>query len=188
MQGSPSIKPFEERAKAWATKLVLIQDLIDIWLKVQGVWQYLEPIFGSEDIMRQMPEEGKLFKKQDGMWRENAKKIVKDVRCLVVADIPGLLESYKEQYGFLETVQKGLNDYLEMKRLYFPRFFFLCAHTHHANPRIPSFARTPRLRHLPCLCTHHLRKPRAVESLAAPTTSSSRFSRRRRTRCACSPF
>eukprot|EP00966_Prymnesium_polylepis_P159327 3682303-Prymnesium_polylepis.1 len=34
MQGSPSIKPFEqERARAWATKLVLIQDLIDIWLK-----------------------------------------------------------------------------------------------------------------------------------------------------------
>ncbi len=57
-------QPFEERAKAWSTKLVLIQDLIDIWLKVQGVWQYLEPIFGSEDIMRQMPEEGKLFKKQ----------------------------------------------------------------------------------------------------------------------------
>jgi dynein heavy chain len=69
MQGSPAIKPFEERAKAWSTKLVLIQDLIDIWLKVQGVWQYLEPIFGSEDIMRQMPEEGKLFKKQDAMWR-----------------------------------------------------------------------------------------------------------------------
>ena len=84
MQGSPSIKPFEERAKAWATKLVLIQDLIDIWLKVQGVWQYLEPIFGSEDIMRQMPEEGKLFKKQDGMWRENVKKVLRDVRVLAV--------------------------------------------------------------------------------------------------------
>ena len=65
MAGSPFIKPFEERARSWATKLVLIQDLIDIWLKVQGVWQYLEPIFGSEDIMRQMPKEGQLFKKQE---------------------------------------------------------------------------------------------------------------------------
>ena len=125
MQGSPYIKPFAERATAWANKLVLIQDLIDIWLKVQGIWQYLEPIFGSDDIMRQMPEEGKLFKKQDGMWRDNVKKVLRDVRVLVVADIPGLVESYKEQMGMLEIVQKGLNDYLEMKRLYFPRFFFL---------------------------------------------------------------
>ena len=125
MQGSPAIKPFEERARNWANKLVLIQDLIDIWLKVQGVWQYLEPIFGSEDIMRQMPEEGKLFKKQDGMWRENVKSILKDVKVLTVADIPGLVESYREQHDMLEVVQKGLNDYLEMKRLYFPRFFFL---------------------------------------------------------------
>ena len=87
--------------------------------------QYLEPIFGSDDIMRQMPEEGKLFKQQDGMWRDNAKKVLKDVRCLEVANIPGLVDSYKQQDSYLETVQKGLNDYLEMKRLYFPRFFFL---------------------------------------------------------------
>ena len=51
------------------------QDLIDIWLKVQGMWQYLEPIFGSEDIMRQMPTEGALFKKQDALWRDNGKKV-----------------------------------------------------------------------------------------------------------------
>ena len=125
MQGSPFIKPFAERAKAWGDKLVLIQDLVDLWLKVQGVWQYLEPIFGSEDIMRQMPKEGALFKKQDGMWRDNVNKVKVDVRVLVVADIPGILESYQEQQETLELVQKGLNDYLEMKRLYFPRFFFL---------------------------------------------------------------
>jgi len=47
-----------------------------MWLKVQGMWQYLEPIFGSEDIMRQMPKEGALFKKQDAMWRGNASKVM----------------------------------------------------------------------------------------------------------------
>ena len=56
-------------------------------LKVQGVWQYLEPIFGSDDIMRQMPKEGALFKKQDGMWRDNVNKVKADVRVLVVADM-----------------------------------------------------------------------------------------------------
>ena len=44
---------------------------------------------------------------------------------LKVVEIPNLLESYKEQHELLEQVQKGLNDYLEVKRLFFPRFFFL---------------------------------------------------------------
>jgi dynein heavy chain len=125
MAGSTFIGPHEARTNAWVSKLVLIQDAIDIWVKVQGVWQYLEPIFGSEDIMRQMPKEGKLFKEQDAMWREMMKRVHANVNVLAVADIPGLLESYRKQHELLEQVQKGLNEYLEMKRLYFPRFFFL---------------------------------------------------------------
>eukprot|EP00931_Biecheleriopsis_adriatica_P059471 TRINITY_DN3558_c0_g2_i1.p1 TRINITY_DN3558_c0_g2~~TRINITY_DN3558_c0_g2_i1.p1 ORF type:complete len:4446 (+),score=1220.06 TRINITY_DN3558_c0_g2_i1:273-13340(+) len=125
MKGSPFAGEFAGRLDEWEKYLVGVQDIVDVWLKVQGVWLYLEPIFSSEDIMQQMPTEGRLFREVDASWRDLMAKSVAEPNALVVFKQENFLEILRAANDKLETVQKGLNDYLETKRLYFPRFFFL---------------------------------------------------------------
>ncbi|XP_030856161.1 dynein heavy chain 3, axonemal-like [Strongylocentrotus purpuratus] len=125
MRGSPFIAPFEAELKEWEIRLHRIKDILDSWLKVQAAWLYLEPIFGSEDIRRQIPVEGEMFTTVDGHWREIMHTSVKNTLALVVTSQKDMLENLQHSEGLLDTIQKGLNDYLEKKRLFFPRFFFL---------------------------------------------------------------
>lgn len=40
------------------------------WVVCQRAWLYLEPIFSSEDINRQLPVESKRYQTMDRMWRK----------------------------------------------------------------------------------------------------------------------
>lgn len=62
MRSSPFIAALGDKATNWENKLISMQDIMDVWLMVQSTWMYLEPIFSSEDIMKQMPVEGRNFK------------------------------------------------------------------------------------------------------------------------------
>jgi len=78
MKGSSYIKPFEQEIKEWEDKIIRVQETIDEWLKMQAQWLYLDPIFSSEDIMQQMPEEGRMFKIVDQNFRDIMKTTAKD--------------------------------------------------------------------------------------------------------------
>ena len=125
MRSSPFVKPFEQRCRDWEKKLISMQEIIDEWLKCQSVWLYLEPIFSSEDIMRQMPQEAKRFTQVDRMWRKVMQQTEAKPNVLMATAQEGMHESFVNANQLLELIQQGLNDYLEAKRLSFARLFFL---------------------------------------------------------------
>ena len=117
--------PFEARIEEWNRKLCTVSDLLEVWITVQRNWLYLQPIFESPDINRQLPTEGKKFSSVDKNWRSTASAAKNNVRVIDFCDNEKLLERFKESEILLEQVQKGLSDYLETKRSVFARFYFL---------------------------------------------------------------
>ncbi|XP_037881601.1 dynein heavy chain 3, axonemal [Glossina fuscipes] len=125
MKRSPFIVALGSKADDWENRLTQVQNIIDTWTQVQVTWMYLEPIFSSEDIMRQMPLEGRNFKAVDKVWRRIMRHTNHDLHVMVATEYPNMLDIFLKAVDDLETVQKGLNTYLEQKRLFFARFFFL---------------------------------------------------------------
>jgi len=59
MCASPYIKPIESDAKSWEQHLRYSQTTLEAWIQCQRTWAYLEPVFSSEDILRQLPTEAR---------------------------------------------------------------------------------------------------------------------------------
>lgn len=117
--------PFEQRIDNWNSTLQTVSEVVDEWVQLQRNWLYLQPIFDSADINKQLPQEGKRFTTVDKYWRSTMQGAVKGVLAIRFCDDARLLERFREGNKLLEMVQKGLADYLETKRAGFSRFYFL---------------------------------------------------------------
>lgn len=53
--------PFEARIDSWNATLQTVSEVLDEWIQLQRNWLYLQPIFDSADINKQLPLEGKRF-------------------------------------------------------------------------------------------------------------------------------
>ena len=98
----------------------------------------MESIFGAPDIQRQLPNEAKKFNIVDKSWKETMRTVQKLPNALRAATRPGdyytlyehcnnitllagLLEEFQKCNALLDEIQKCLEDYLESKRMQFPR-------------------------------------------------------------------
>lgn len=90
MQSSKDVEEFKEKVNYWQKALKQVDQVIQIWLKVQKAWQRLEPIFlQSDDIRSQLPDDTKRFEKIDIDWKEMMREAAEDPGVISAATYDG---------------------------------------------------------------------------------------------------
>ena len=97
------------------------------WSEVQRTWSYLESIFiGSEDIRAQLPEDSSRFDIVDKDFKVLMVEMAKTPNVVKATNAEGLPEKLLELMQSLSKCEKALAEYLETKRLAFPRLIADC--------------------------------------------------------------
>ncbi|NWR75951.1 DYH9 protein, partial [Centropus unirufus] len=126
LMSSKYIAFFLEEVSSWQRKLSTADSVISLWFEVQRTWSHLESIFiGSEDIRAQLPMDSKRFEGIDVDFKELAYEAHKTPNVLEATNKPGLSQQLEDIQSRLSLCEKALAEYLDMKRLAFPRFYFI---------------------------------------------------------------
>ncbi|XP_036884188.1 dynein heavy chain 9, axonemal isoform X2 [Sturnira hondurensis] len=117
---------FLEEVSGWQKKLSTADAVISMWFDVQRTWYHLESIFiGSEDIRAQLPQDSERFEGIDIDFKDLAYDAQKTPNVVEATNKSGLYEKLEDIQSRLHLCEKALAEYLDTKRLAFPRFYFL---------------------------------------------------------------
>uniref|UniRef100_A0A8C4H1B1 Dynein heavy chain 9, axonemal n=1 Tax=Dicentrarchus labrax TaxID=13489 RepID=A0A8C4H1B1_DICLA len=126
LMSSKYIAHFLDEVSSWQSKLSVADSVISIWFEVQRAWTHLESIFiGSEDIRSQLPEDSRRFEGIDADFKELANAVHQTPNVVEATNKPGLFGKLEDIQSRLSLCEKALTEYLDTKRLAFPRFYFI---------------------------------------------------------------
>ena len=117
---------FHEKVATWQAKLGAVDSVITTWQDVQKKWQMLESVFiGSADIRVQLPEDSKRFDGTNAEFKALMISAPDITNAVEACNLDGRQESLDKMLNDLELCEKALQDYLETKKVAFPRFYFV---------------------------------------------------------------
>ncbi|TYZ68618.1 hypothetical protein PybrP1_002809 [[Pythium] brassicae (nom. inval.)] len=138
---SKYLAPIKEIALMWQKRLTTFQETLDAWIECQRKWMHLETIFVAPDIQKQLPNEAILFVGVNQFWKDLMRRARDQKNCLKVSGAifagfssgstvssgagHAVLDTMLKHNVSLERIEKSLEDYLETKRGFFPRFYFI---------------------------------------------------------------
>jgi dynein heavy chain len=119
------VTPFRAEVNGKIGEMALVQETLDQWLRVQGLWTNLVSVFTTGDIVTQMPTVAKKFKGIDKLWLKLMERAADQKNVIKCCKDDILLQSLPGLQSDLDYCEKQLEEYLEGKRNKFPRFYFV---------------------------------------------------------------
>jgi dynein heavy chain, axonemal len=117
---------FREEVLKWQATLGEVESTLKLLLAVSRQWGSLESIFlGSADIRAQLPDDTKRFEGVDNEFKEIMRDILITPGTVAACTVEGRDQALRLMFKELEKCEKALNEYLEIKKSAFPRFYFV---------------------------------------------------------------
>uniref|UniRef100_A0A3Q3L381 Dynein axonemal heavy chain 11 n=1 Tax=Labrus bergylta TaxID=56723 RepID=A0A3Q3L381_9LABR len=125
---SKYVEYFQAEVSGWQRKLMVADLVISSWMSVQRTWAHLNSIFtNSQDIRCQLANDAERFQGIHTDFQSLMTQVVQNNNVVEVTNQPGFLENLETLQKRLSVCEKALAEYLETKRLTFPRFYFVSA-------------------------------------------------------------
>nr|XP_023648221.1 cytoplasmic dynein 2 heavy chain 1 isoform X1 [Paramormyrops kingsleyae]XP_023648222.1 cytoplasmic dynein 2 heavy chain 1 isoform X1 [Paramormyrops kingsleyae] len=121
LKDSPYYKGFADKVALWEIRLADLDEYLHNLNAIQRKWVYLEPIFGRGSL----PREQARFVRVDEDFRSIMADVQRDCRVTSLAVRVGVRNALITILDQLQRCQKSLNEFLEEKRMAFPRFYFI---------------------------------------------------------------
>ena len=102
----------------------LMNDVLD-WQRRLGLADQVLAGSGTDDIRQQLPEDSQRFDETNANFKEILSQLLLQPNVISVATKPNILDDLHHIDQQLQLCEKALAQYLESKRIDFPRFYFV---------------------------------------------------------------
>lgn len=129
VRSSKYIAPLRSKADELMKNVRQVQYIAHLLDAVQSQWSFITIIFQAGDIARQLQSDAKDLQTVDKTWKNVSTKLNDDPSLFFKGTNPNLtmqiIPDLENAKSLLEKIRKSLEDFLEQKRIGFPRLYFI---------------------------------------------------------------
>lgn len=115
----------KERIEEWIKNLIIMRENLSKWIEAQNNWIYLEPIFSSPEIQSGLPKQYDTFLELQATLKRIQFSAYLNPKAIYNLVVNNRIEKFASLINYFSTIKKHVDDYLESRRMKYPRLFFM---------------------------------------------------------------